>query len=788
MKNWNRFILCLVIAFSIHAVKANDLRGDSIDLCSYNLRLDLRDFENHVLKGEAEIKIKPKLSPAKSLTLDLLHLTVDSVKVNSRRTAFASNDSTLHINFLKEINAEDSSIIAIFYHGKPEIIHGDFGGFYWDDKYAFNIGVSFLSNPHNYGRAWFPCFDNFNVRSLYEFFITTRKKDRAFCNGILLDTKSDSIASVWHWKLNETIPSYLASVAVAQYEVLKDTLHGINGILPIEIAALAEDTAAVNRRFINLHKAFHTFEKYWGPYRWERIGYCIVPFQEGAMEHATNIAFMQNYLNTYSKDCEVTMAHELSHHWFGNLVTCDSAPEMWLNEAWATFSQSLFIEALYGADSTRNYRSESHLTELTMAHVNDKDYLPVNGVPSKYTYGTTVYQKGGDVIQTLRSYLGDSVFFHCVREYLDHFAFNTASTNQLNFFLSNCSGIDLTDFFNDWISSPGYTHFAIAEKQVKRIAKKYEVSVNIQQRLKHAPHFYSNVPVTISYYDDFMNRTDEVVSISGPSCIYTTRLNFKPQMIALDVDGNLAEAITAEQHILSDSGFYNFNNAGFAAQLSEKNRPFLLRAEEHWLAAPLLHSSKELFFNPDSYWTIDGAFKPSMKATGIFEYGGIYSEHSDPDFINSEDSLVLMYRNRPQSDWERANSFYVAKGDDDSDKAGAVIVSPLKKGDYTLAVYNAQTSNVAKGDGDLMVIKKNKKNGLDFKYSINKSKTLVEINLPEKLFTAAELFDGKGRKLMSQKINETDTKLAFKIQYTTNATYVVTLASKNGVRISKKIN
>jgi len=74
------------------------------------------------------------------------------------------------------------------------------------------------------------------------------------------------------------------------------------------------------------------------------VGYCIVPFNSGAMEHATNISFMQYYLNVLSADCENTMVHELSHHWFGDLVTCDSASEMWLNEGWAVYNEMLFHE------------------------------------------------------------------------------------------------------------------------------------------------------------------------------------------------------------------------------------------------------------------------------------------------------------------------------------------------------------------------------------------------------------------------------------------------------------
>ncbi|MBL0310598.1 MAG: hypothetical protein IPP77_13290 [Bacteroidetes bacterium] len=132
----------------------------------------------------------------------------------------------------------------------------------------------------------------------------------------------------WHWTLRDEIPSYLASVAVSDYATLLDTVQGINGMVPIELAARAPDTTNLKNLFVHLKDAFHIQENHWGPYEWERIGFCIVPFSAGAMEHATNISFMNLFLTVLKDEAEVTMAHELSHHWFGDLVTCKTADEM----------------------------------------------------------------------------------------------------------------------------------------------------------------------------------------------------------------------------------------------------------------------------------------------------------------------------------------------------------------------------------------------------------------------------------------------------------------------------
>jgi aminopeptidase N len=784
-----RLWLCLLLLSLGQSVYAGDLRGDTIDLHSYQLKIDLRDFDGHILYGAATIGVKARLNNVREINLDLLKLTVDSVKVNGRAGVYTYDDSLLHIQFAKALNRADSATLTVYYHGQPGVLPGDFGGFYWDERYAFNMGVSFISNPHNYGRVWFPCFDNFEVRSFYEYFITTRATDKAFCNGLLLDVKTEDSAKVWHWKLNESIPSYLASVAVADYETISDTVHGINGTIPVEIAVAAEDTAALRKRFEHLHQAFHILEHYWGPYRWERVGYCMVPFQDGAMEHATNIAFMKYYLDAYARECETTMAHELSHHWFGNLVTCASAPEMWLNEGWATYSQSLFIEGLYGADSARQYRREAHLNEVQLAHVGDGGYLPVSGVPSKQTYGSTVYQKGGDVIHTLRYYLGDSIFFSCVKGYLNKYAFNTASTIQLRDYLSECSGKDLTDFFKDWVLAPGYPHFSISDKYISAAKGKYEVYINIRQRLSHAPEFYNRVPVTVSYFDKHLKRKDEVVYVSGECTTYATELDFKPEYIALDFDENLAQAITTDWHVVRDSGGYDFGVALMSIKVDGVKDSSLIRVEHNWIPAEaMIHPINGLHLHKSRYWTVDGVFDPTLKATGIFEYSAGPSDHLDAGFITNEDSLVMMYRPNQNVDWKPAKNYTIDRGDNDSDKVGVVIVYPLKKGEYALAIRDMQQPTETGKANSCELLRNSLKKGRNFEATLDKVNELMLLAFEKNIFDRVEVDDSRGNKITEQNIGETENKLAVKLSHTATESYIVTLRPKSGGIISKKAN
>lgn len=261
-----KFILSLLIlGFALLSSNANDLRSDTIDVRSYYLKIDLTDFGTKILKGEARLGIKAKMNGVQGIRLDLLKLTVDSIKVENYLAPFTHNDTLINIDLLTTLNTNDSITVTLFYKGKPIQMSGDFGGFYWTSSYAFNIGVSFLEDPHNYGRVWFPCLDNFRQRSYYEFEITTKNNHKAFCNGILQSETTVGPNKVWHWKLQQLIPTYLASVAVSQYETLYDTVQGLQGIKEIQLAARATDTANLKNLFVHLPDAFHIYENYLDP-------------------------------------------------------------------------------------------------------------------------------------------------------------------------------------------------------------------------------------------------------------------------------------------------------------------------------------------------------------------------------------------------------------------------------------------------------------------------------------------------------------------------------------------
>ena len=107
------------------------------------------------------------------LDLDLLQMTVDSITSQGQLLASTYNDTLLSVTLPLALNMEDTSSVVVYYNGSPQGDPSGWGGWYFQGNYAYNLGVGFDADPHNYGRVWHPCFDNFVERATYDFSILT---------------------------------------------------------------------------------------------------------------------------------------------------------------------------------------------------------------------------------------------------------------------------------------------------------------------------------------------------------------------------------------------------------------------------------------------------------------------------------------------------------------------------------------------------------------------------------------------------------------------------------------
>jgi len=215
--------------------------GDTIHVSHYDIHLTDINPTQQTITGWSEATVVSKLDNINAFSLELKALSVDSVRVNNEIAPFAKSGELVRIELPNTINVNEEVSVEIWYHGKP--FHESWGGFHWNGDYAFNLGVGFESIPHNLGKTWFPCVDDFTDRATYDFYVTVDTSKKAVCGGLLQDvTDNGDGTSTWHWRLAHAIPTYLASVAVGNYVLVEDEFYGIEDTIPITFYVRPSDS------------------------------------------------------------------------------------------------------------------------------------------------------------------------------------------------------------------------------------------------------------------------------------------------------------------------------------------------------------------------------------------------------------------------------------------------------------------------------------------------------------------------------------------------------------------
>lgn len=763
-----------------------NLRSDTFDILKYTINLEIGNTLNKQIFGNTQIRFAPKQNNKTFIRFDLIKLTIDSVKENSTLLTYNYNDTILKVNFVAPKNTIDTSIFTVYYHGLPQGDPSGWGGFYFDNhggnQYAYNLGVGFGAKPHNYGRVWFPCFDNFVERSKYEFNITSDTLRAAYCNGQLISDVSVLNKRTRKWVLNDEIPTYLANVSVAKYRQVNWTVNTLSGIKPITLVGAATDTTAMKNGFVNLKNCINGFENYFGPYVWNRFGYALVPFNSGAMEHATNISYPRALVNiAYESEL---MAHELSHHWWGDLVTCETQEDMWINEGMATFSSYMFLEWKYGKARYLNAVKTEHDKLLQFLHKKEGGFRAISGVPHSLTYGDHVYKKGADVAHTLRGYMGDLAFFNGAKFVMQQSAFKSLNSVEFKNLLQTSSSQNLNDFFNNWVFTEGWSHFAIDSiKYVQVNPTSYDAIISLKQKTFGTTILHNNVPLEVSFFKSDWSAVTKTVTMSGAIGTFTVNIPYIPVYQALNYESKINDATSTEIKTLKTVTNVTWNLGKVYMSIKNKGSDSSLVRVVHNYVKPdgFKNNPANHKLSNQHFWKIEGILSPGFRAKVGFYYdgnktiGGTYSYMDTLLTIVNGDSIRMFYRANAADDWKAVK--YMNKIISGT-RTGYIELDTLKLGEYTFG-NSTDTSTVG--------LVKNINNKVDVKVYPNpaKQKCTIEFKGDLKTKHTYTFFDVEGKIIMSGDITAKTTVVD--ISEFAKATYFIKIENDNSMVYSQKL-
>lgn len=408
------------------------------------------------ISGSVTSHFKPNQSMG-SIYFDLSNsLTVSQVKYHGTNiTSFQQLPSKeLKIDFPASIPANTLDSLTIYYAGAPTTENDAF-------RTSLQGGTPVLSTLNEpYGaQDWFPTKQSLNDKiERFDFKITTPSNYSVAANGKLMsETFPTGSTKLTFWRTMYPTAAYLIALSITNFVKLTDTMGNppfpfINYIYP------STNSNATSVSNINWTKqVMDTFETYFGsyPFRNEKYGHMEFMYG-GGMEHQT-----MSSMGAWSKQL---IAHELTHQWFGDKVTCGAWNDIWLNEGFATFGEHVANEKLLMPNTDfLNYLQgqSSFITGSAGGSV----YVPASGLNSigRIFDSRLTYAKGGYVLRMLKWILGDAVFYQALKDYhaRPNLAYSYVRTSDFNASLLQSTGTDFTEFFNDWIYGEGYPTYNI---------------------------------------------------------------------------------------------------------------------------------------------------------------------------------------------------------------------------------------------------------------------------------------------------------------------------------------
>jgi aminopeptidase N len=442
-----------------------------IDARHYALRLNVVP-SSPLLRGRVTLTATAADDTVRSVLLDLASpMVVDSVRANGVTAAWVRLPDGISVPLPAAVPRGGTIVIETDYHGIPTAT--GFGSF----VFASANGAPWvwsLSQPYG-ARDWWPCKDHpVDKADSVTIEVTAPAPLKVGSNGVLSEITDNRNGTRTHrWVERYPIATYLVSIAVADYVEFSDWFrHGqadsmqvLNYVLP---QSEAEARPALGRTIAMLDAFTDLFGSY--PFIQEKYGHAQFG-RGGAMEHQTMTS-----TTTFNED---VIAHELGHQWFGDLITCANWQELWLNEGFATYSEALFRESVYGFASYREHidaRMQAAYSAPGTLYVQD-----TSTVGELFRF-SRVYAKGATVLHMLRHVLGDSTFFRGLRAYAadPRFRFGVATTADLRGVFETVSGRPLGFFFDQWVFGEGYPVYS-AEQVVVPDGGGYLTTVTLRQ-------------------------------------------------------------------------------------------------------------------------------------------------------------------------------------------------------------------------------------------------------------------------------------------------------------------
>jgi aminopeptidase N len=538
--------LLLIISYHLIANEISlplEYKGQDFDIQHYSVYSDFSEGEKYV-SGYSEIRLDWKHTEKnRTFYFHSEGLTIDSVIYDGRfYSGYVRIDNYFMVRDTNNFDSR-SSDIRIYFHGNMTSEGGNFdwGGVHYESDILYHLGVAFRDSAVSQTRRWFPCYDHPSDKATFDFTFVTDSNKTVASNGNLDTTYiNDENYKITKYSSEFPIATYLMTFALSDYILLDLSTEE----MPVHIYTKKADSAASAYAYQNVPKMLEAFEYYYADYPFEKVGY--VNTVKGAMEHQTMISMPRSVVYSAYNSQEphnTTIAHELSHMWFGDCVSPRDFRDAWFNESFATFSESLYLEYINGKDAYITNQYHKMMRYVNIISKNE-GLLPLYDFPREEpssNYPQTIYQKGAVVLGMVRYKIGDERFFNTLKDIMQQYRYKNITTHHLIGELSRAAENieENADFLEQWIYYDNFPELNISIEQ-------NENNIRIITEQIQEGNIFNNFPLEINFLNGDESESHIIDILAEKDTFYLENIIFDevevnkgPNLISLVKVNNL---------------------------------------------------------------------------------------------------------------------------------------------------------------------------------------------------------------------------------------------------------
>lgn len=663
------------------------------------------DIPKAELIGQVWLTLQPHFYEQTQLVLDAKGMEIKEVALVSGtgRTPlkYTYDSLELHIQLGRPVKRTEKITVYIDYIARPNNYKAQGSAAITDAKglYFINPTGSEKNKPTQFWTqgetegtsVWVPTIDKPNQKTTQEINMTVPARWVTLSNGKLVSQKLNANGTrTDSWKMDQPHAPYLFFMGAGEFAVVKDSWRGkeVNYYVEKEYEPVAR------KIFGNTPEMMTYFSRITGvDYPWVKYSQMVArDYVSGAMENTTATLHQESAQQDARElvdgnSWEGTIAHELFHHWFGDLVTTESWSNLTINESFANYSEYLWDEYKYGKDKAgathytamQGYlNSNSEKKDLVRFYYKDKEDM----------FDAVSYNKGGRILHMLRHYVGDSAFFKSLNLFLTQNKFKAAEAHQLRLAFEEVTGKDLNWFFNQWYFGSGHPNLDITYSYNP---SSKEAKVVVKQTQKDKVFI---LPVAIDVYEG-AQRTRHQVWVRNAVDSFTLRCNTQPSLIQFD--GERMLLATRKENKTMEEYIHQYKYAGHYIDRREAIEFISKRPEDPKAIALMQEALKDTFSGIRSF----AISKIDVKRTKLLEATEpllLQIAEKDPSRITRARAVEVLGNTRKA---EYKTLFTRLVNDSSYTLSGAALTA-LSKVDAEAALAEAKRLANGKTKGDLL--------------------------------------------------------------------------------------